>query len=92
MGAWVAGGAIAGPSKAKMIKNAHILEAFERSLQKASPPDFDRNLLVFEGLMDEAKALGVWPVARTASESDWKIAFAGRLNVRRTLGQARPGA
>ena len=74
-----------------MIRNPHILEAFERELARRRRPDFQKNLRIFEGLYEEARALGKWTAPAIRSESSWKVEFARRLNVRRTSGEARPG-
>ena len=75
-----------------MIRNRHILEAFERDLQRRTPNDIGRNLRILDGLVREAVALGVWPPKDPMAGMAWKIAFVQRLNVRRAPGQARPGA
>lgn len=75
-----------------MIRNRHILEAFERDLQRRSPNDIARNLRILDGLVSEAVALGVWPPKDSMAGMDWKIAYVKRLHVRRAPGQARPGA
>jgi hypothetical protein len=75
-----------------MIRNRHILEAFERDLQRRTPNDIGRNLRILDGLVREAVALGVWPPKDPMSGMDWKYAFVQRLNVRRAPGQARPSA
>jgi hypothetical protein len=75
-----------------MIRNRHILEAFERDLMSRARPDIGRNLRILDGLVKEAVTLGVWPPKDPMAGMDWKIAFVQRLNVRRAPGQARPSA
>jgi len=41
-----------------MVKNPHILQRFEDDESRASPPDFERNLRLFEAMYQHARALG----------------------------------
>jgi hypothetical protein len=43
-----------------MVKNPHILQRFEDEESRASPPDFERNLKLLEGMYQQARAMGVW--------------------------------
>ena len=43
-----------------MVKNPHILQSFEDEESRASLPDFERNLRLFEAMYEHARALGVW--------------------------------
>ena len=43
-----------------MVKNPDILQRFEDDENRASPPDFERNLRLFEAMYQHARALGVW--------------------------------
>lgn len=44
----------------EMIKNPHLLQRLEDEERRASPPDFERNLSLFEAMYQHARALGVW--------------------------------
>jgi len=44
-----------------MLKNAGLLDEFNRALGETSQPDYPRNLKIVEGLLEEARLLGVWP-------------------------------
>ena len=43
-----------------MLKNPHILQRLEDAESRASPPDFQRHLQLFEAMYQHARALGVW--------------------------------
>jgi hypothetical protein len=43
-----------------MVKNPHILQRLEDEETRASPPDFQRNLRLFEAMYQHARALGAW--------------------------------
>lgn len=43
-----------------MVKNPHILRRFDDEENRASPPDFERNLRLFEAMYQHARALGAW--------------------------------
>ena len=43
-----------------MVKNPHILHRFEDEEDRATPPDFQRNLRLFEVMHQLARTLGVW--------------------------------
>lgn len=43
-----------------MVKNPHLLRRFEDEETRASPPDFERNLSLFEAMYQHARSLGVW--------------------------------
>ena len=44
-----------------MIKDAKYFEEWENQLIAAEPPDYQRNLRIFEAMLEEARLLGVWP-------------------------------
>ena len=41
-----------------MVKNPHILQRLEDEESRASPPDFQRNLRLFEAMYQHARTLG----------------------------------
>ena len=63
-----------------MIKNPHILEAFERDLSAKEPVDFLRNLRLVDGLLKQARSLGVFPLANPLEGIEVDIRVAGVLN------------
>jgi hypothetical protein len=65
----------------RMIQNAHLIEALKKTQMKSSPPDYFRNLTVFEGLYREARTLGVLPTKDPLEGIDTDIRLAGILNV-----------
>ena len=46
-----------------MIKNADLLEAFEREFSAHHPLAHGESLRLLESMVEEAEALGVWPPA-----------------------------
>jgi len=44
-----------------MIRDVKAWEEFERELAKREPVDYQRNLRLFEALLEEARSLGRWP-------------------------------
>jgi hypothetical protein len=64
-----------------VIRNPHLLEAFEREIQRRSPPDLNRGLRIAAGLLQEAKDLGVWTRKDPWEGVAQKVEFARRLHV-----------
>jgi hypothetical protein len=75
-----------------LIRNPHILEAFERELLRRSPPDPVANFKMMDWMFQEAKSLGAMPRQNRLEGIDFKIDFARRLNVRKHPGGPVPGA
>lgn len=48
-----------------MLKRHALVEAFERSQMRKEPPDYFRNLRIFEALFQEACSLGSLPPSGT---------------------------
>jgi hypothetical protein len=63
-----------------MIKNPHILEAFERELLAKEPVNFLKNLRLVDGLLKQARSLGVFPPANPLEGIEVDIRVAGVLN------------
>ncbi|MEM3112480.1 MAG: hypothetical protein QXY90_05520 [Candidatus Anstonellales archaeon] len=59
-----------------MIKNKAILEEFETNLIRSTKADYQRNLKIFEGMLEEALFLKVLPMKNPLEgiEVDIKIA------------------
>jgi hypothetical protein len=71
-----------------MIKNPAILAKLEKELAASQPPDYTRELKIFEALYDEAVALGVLPLKDPLEGLDSVITLAHDMNhVQRTSGQ-----
>ena len=62
-----------------MIKNPQILQHFEDDENRASPPDFGRNLKLLEAIFEHARALGAWE--RSTDTLPTKLRLARALNV-----------
>lgn len=67
-------------------------EAWETSFIKAAPPDFAKNLRIFEALYEEALALGIFPPPQPLQGLEEKIHLAEALNVSATDRNPGPGA
>jgi hypothetical protein len=67
-----------------VIRNPHILRAFEDDLARRTPVDFRQNLLVVEAMLAEARLLGAWPASEPLAGVEVDIRVARILNVRRT--------
>jgi hypothetical protein len=67
-----------------MIKNPHLLRAFEDDLARRTPPDHLGNLCLVEAMLDLARQLGVWPPADPLDGIEVDIRVARVLNVRST--------
>lgn len=65
-----------------MIRNPHILRAFEDEFCRRTPPDHLLNLRIVEAMLEEARQLGVWPPADPLEGVDVDIRVARILNVR----------
>lgn len=64
-----------------MVKRPDLLEAFERAQIWNTPPDYFRNLRIFEALYEEAKALGHFPLKDPLEGLEMDIRLAKVLNV-----------
>ncbi|MCE5249973.1 hypothetical protein LLG96_07105 [bacterium] len=63
-----------------MIKNTRLVDIFEKILTKNSPPDFERNLAVFDELYEEARIMGIFPLKDPMEDMDSKIFMVRVLN------------
>ena len=67
-----------------MVKNAKMVEAFEKELAGREPADYRRNLQIVEALYGEACLLGVFPLRDPLEGIEVDIRLARALNVRTT--------
>lgn len=70
-----------------MIDRPDLIEAFERNQIRATPPDYFRNLSLYEALYEEAKALGYFPLKDPLEGIEVDIRLAKVLNVSTPPGQ-----
>lgn len=68
-----------------MIRNPHLVEAFERELARRERPDYRRNLAVYEAMYAEAVRFGVLPPRDPLDGIDVDVRLARALNVRTPL-------
>jgi hypothetical protein len=68
-----------------MIRNPSIVQSFELALTKENPPDYHRNLRIFEALYAEALSLGVIPLKDALDGIDTDIRVAGVVNAGRAV-------
>ena len=64
-----------------MVRRPDLIEAFERAQIRNTPPDYFRNLRIFEALYEEAKALGSFPLKDPLEGIEIDIRLAKALNV-----------
>lgn len=67
-----------------MLRNSHLIEALKKAQLQASPPDYFYNLSLFEGLYNEARALGALPLKDPLEGIESDIRLARILNVHTT--------
>jgi hypothetical protein len=72
-----------------MIIDDPMLRAFEKEQIQKSPPDYHKNLRIFEALYEEARLLGVFPLENPLEGIEVDIALAAVLNVRGVTGKDR---
>jgi hypothetical protein len=74
-----------------MFKPHPWLEAFEREQSRKEPPDYRRNLRLYEAMYEHARRLGVLPPADPLEGIEHKIHLAKALNsVRYDIGAGGP--
>lgn len=66
-----------------VIRNPHILRAFEDDLARGTPVDYQANLRLVESMLAEAVLLGAWPAPDPLAGVEVDIRVARILNVRR---------
>jgi len=63
-----------------MIKNKKILEELERNLISKTPPDFEKNLRIFETLLKFAREMGKIPPEDLLEGIENDIKYAEAIN------------
>lgn len=66
---------------AVMIQNVAEWEAWERGQLRNEPVDIAKNFALLDAMYEQARALGVFPVADPLEGLEEKICFAFALNV-----------
>ena len=66
-----------------MIRSRRFLEKWEKEHLRQETSDFFHNLRIFEGLYEEARALGALPLKNPLEGLESKVRLARRLNVSR---------
>ncbi len=66
------------------MRNPEIFARWETEWIRRQPVDYHANLRLVDGLVEEARLLGVWPPRDIRAGLQDKIRFALDLNVRRT--------
>jgi len=72
-----------------MIRNANLLNKFERDQIRKRKPDYFQNLRIFESLYNEAKHLGIFPLKDPLDGIEVDIKLARALNARRPARKTR---
>jgi hypothetical protein len=70
-----------------MIKDRDLWKAWEAQYIASEPPDFARNLRIFEALYKYARSLGRLPPADSLDGLESRIELARVLNGRKPTGQ-----
>lgn len=64
-----------------MVRNPHLLDALNKDQVRVSPHDYFHNLSLFEGLCDEAMAMGAFPLEDPLEGIETDIKLARVINV-----------
>lgn len=64
-----------------MLKRCALLEEFEKAQMRREPPDYARNLRIFEALFQEARFLGALPPQDRLEGIEVDIRIARAINV-----------
>lgn len=62
-----------------MVKNAELLDRFEREIINKKP-DFQKNLEIYEAMLEEARLLGIFPLKDPMDGVDDDIRVSRILN------------
>ena len=65
-----------------MIRNPHILAAFERERIRTAPIDYHRNLAILDAMYAQAIRTGALPLKDPLEDIETKFQIARALNVR----------
>lgn len=76
-----------------MLRRHPLLDAFEKEQMRKEPPDYSRNLHIFEAMYEQARRLGVLPPSDPLDGIETDIRLARALNrVRSAVGEGGTGA
>ncbi|MEW5902592.1 MAG: hypothetical protein AB1715_14090 [Acidobacteriota bacterium] len=75
-----------------MIRDAEAFSKWEKEWVRREPPDFFKNVRIYEAMYEEACLLGVLPSKNPLEGIDEKIKLAKALNISGTSRKARPGS
>ena len=67
-----------------MIKDAEYFARWEREFSAREKPDYEKNLRIFEAMIEHARRLGVWPPADPLEGIEVDIKLAKVINALRT--------
>jgi hypothetical protein len=70
-----------------MIKDRALWETWEAQYIASEPPDFTRNLRIFEAMYEYARSLGRFPPVDSLDGLESRIELARVLNARKSSGQ-----
>jgi hypothetical protein len=73
-----------------MIKDPALWEAWEAQYIASEPPDFRRNLQIFEAMVEYARSLGRFPPPTSLDGVESRIELARVLNGRKSSGEDLP--
>ncbi|MFA5162058.1 MAG: hypothetical protein WC421_07405 [Elusimicrobiales bacterium] len=63
-----------------MIRNPHLLRKLDDDIMRLSPPDYGRNIRIYEAMREEAVLLGVLPLRQPLDGIEDKINLALAIN------------
>jgi hypothetical protein len=75
-----------------MIKDSVFFEQWERALRRSENLDLERKFRLYQGMFDEARALGVLPGPDPCAGLETKIRLARAIHVQATSGKTGSSA
>ena len=75
-----------------MIKDSVFFEQWGRAFRRSEDLDLERKFQLYQGMFDEARALGVLPGQDPCAGLETKIRLARAIHVQATSGKTRSGA
>lgn len=74
-----------------MLRRHPLLDAFEKEQMRKEPPDYWRNLRIYEAMYEQARRLGIFPLQDPLEGIEHDIALVQALNrVRHDPGTRGP--
>jgi len=73
-----------------MIKDIRLWEKWESGYRRKEVSDFSQNLELLEGMYEEARSLGLFPLSDPLEGLDMKIRMARVFSVSAASGKNRP--